>query len=106
VYRIVPVVVLRTSWLHRYGQAVAYYNMLAWWRQRTEHERVEWCNVVHEHGPITPEMAKVVGSHRSGGTPGGAWLIAILDSSAPVTASEQTWIMSRRFEAFIREQCR
>ena len=44
-------------WLHRYGRAVAYYNMLAWWRQRTEHEQVEWCNVVHDHGPITPEMA-------------------------------------------------
>jgi hypothetical protein len=98
--------VLHVLWLHRYGRVVAYYNMLAWWRQRTEHEQVEWCNVVRDHAAITAEMAEVVGSYRFGSTPGGAWLIAIRDSSAPVTPSEQTWIMSRRFEAFIREQCR
>ena len=80
--------------------------MLAWWRQRSEHEQISWCNVVHDHGPITPEMAEVVGSYGSGGTSSEAWLIAIRDSSAPMTGSEQTWIMSQRFEAFIREQCR
>jgi hypothetical protein len=84
---------------------VAYYNMLAWWTRRPEHEQSQWCNVVRANGAITPTMAETVGSNRFGTTPGGAWLIPIRDSNAPATASEQLWIMSRRFEAFIREQC-
>ena len=84
---------------------MAYYNMLAWWTQRPAHEQDQWCNVVQANGAITPRMAETIGSNRSGATPGGAWLIPIRDSDAPATAYEQLWIMSRRFEAFMREQC-
>lgn len=102
---VVPAVVLRVFCSHRYRRVVAYYNMLAWWRQRPEHEQSQWCNVAHASRPITLKMAETVGSNRSGKTPGGAWLIPIRDSNAPATAPGQIWIMSRRFEAFIREQC-
>ena len=79
--------------------------MLAWWTQRPEHEQNRWCDVAHANGRITTDMVATVGSNRLSTTAGGAWLIPIPDSNVPATASERTWVMSRRFEAFVREQC-
>jgi hypothetical protein len=83
---------------------MAYYNMLAWWQQRTERERDAWWDVVHADGLITQTMAGSLGSFAPGAGQRKAWLIPIYDSTSGIPPAP-TWIMSRPFEAFLRTQC-
>lgn len=83
---------------------MTYYNMLAWWQQRTERERRAWWDVVHANGLITDPMAGSLGSFAHGTLQRKAWLIPIRDAASGMQ-NAPTWIMSRPFEAFLRAQC-